>query len=212
MDEVGRGAWAGPVVVGVVVIEHTTGDAPAGINDSKLVASRLRPALAQQVQAWCAEWALGHASATEIDRMGMTRALGLAAWRAMDALTCMPDVVLLDGNVDFVGTFAGAFPAVAAASSAPKVETVIKGDQASAAIAGASIVAKVARDAQMVRLAASAPDYGFATNKGYGTGAHEASIVRHGLSTHHRRSWSFAARIEELAGASGGAQELATKG
>ncbi len=101
LDEVGRGAWAGPVSVGVVVHSFATRP-PAGIRDSKQLSEPRREELFPRVAEWCTEWAVGHASAQECDAHGMTRALRLAAHRALAELSAPPAVVLLDGSFDYV--------------------------------------------------------------------------------------------------------------
>jgi len=107
LDEVGRGAWAGPLTVGVVVMP-AAGRPPEGVRDSKLLSEQRREALYPAIIAWCGGWAVGHATPAECDRWGMTRALALAARRAIDALDRPPDALLVDGTVDFVTGPAGA--------------------------------------------------------------------------------------------------------
>jgi ribonuclease HII len=190
MDEVGRGAWAGPVVVGVVVVDAATAALPEGVRDSKLLSPSARCDLAPTIASWCASWALGEATPKEIDRLGMTRALTLAAWRALRRLEVRPETLLLDGPFDFVATGRRRTGEVA-----PEVTTVVGGDRISGTIAAASILAKVNRDGRMDGLARSFPDYGFDQHKGYGTREHEAAIALRGLTPQHRRSWSFADRL-----------------
>ncbi len=188
IDEVGRGAWAGPVVVGAVCVTEPTRP-PRGVRDSKLLAPQAREELDAAVRAWCAGAALGSASPTEIDEVGMTVALHRAAARALQALGRQSGVALLDGNFDYLGYVDDVDP------PAPRPETrlLIGGDRTTAVIACASIIAKVARDAEMRELAVRDDRFGFAEHKGYGTPEHASAVRRHGLSEHHRRSWQIAA-------------------
>jgi len=202
MDEVGRGAWAGPLVVGAVVVTPTTPRLPEGVRDSKQLSPTARQRLAPSIATWCAAWALGAATSDEVDELGVTRALALAGWRALWALEVRPDAVLVDGPVDFLT------PNRQLGGSddemwAPGVTTIVRGDRSSGAIAAASILAKVRRDAQMEALASVCPGYGFERHKGYGTAEHAHAIASGGLTHHHRTSWSFAERLCPVAGAAG---------
>lgn len=190
MDEVGRGALAGPVSVGVCVIDLSTATVPQGVKDSKLVPEARRPGLAAAVRRWAVDGAVGHTQPDEIDALGMTRALRLAGTRALAALTHRPDVVILDGKHDWltdpetVGLFS-----LMTADATPTVTTQIKADMRCSSVAGASLLAKVERDAIMVELAAQHPAYGWEINKGYSAPAHLAAIDEHGPCVLHRRSW-----------------------
>jgi len=190
MDEVGRGAWAGPVSVGVAVLAGSSGRPPRGLRDSKLVPEDEREELFGPVAAWCAAWAVGHAEAAECDRLGMTGALRLAARRALDALPggLRPDAVVLDGPFDYLsppgdrGT---------PAELDPVVRTVVDGDARCASVAAASVLAKVTRDRIMRAVADSYPPFDFHRNKGYPSPDHRMALRGYGLSAIHRRSWSF---------------------
>ena len=176
VDEVGRGAWAGPVTVCAAVTGLRR--PPEGLTDSKLLAPARRTALAEQLTGWVTAHSLGHASPQEIDALGMTAALRLAAVRALESLPQRPDAVILDGKHDYLG--------------APwKVRTVIKGDMSCVAVAAASVIAKVQRDAMLAELAADHPEFGFESNAGYPAPVHRAALERHGPTPHHRRSWSY---------------------
>ena len=130
MDEVGRGALAGPVSVGVVVIDETVRSAPTGVKDSKLLTERARKGLVPRIQRWAVAHAVGHASADEIDEVGIIAALRLAGVRALSAIDLVPDLVILDGNHDWltspdqVGLLAFATDA---GPSSPPVTTMILG-------------------------------------------------------------------------------------
>jgi ribonuclease HII len=187
LDEVGRGAWAGPVSVGAVVHRFDRRP-PRGIRDSKLLSEPRREELYPRVAEWCTEWAVGHASPQECDALGMTRALRLAAHRALDGLAVVPHVVLLDGNHDYV-TEPDSDPEAPPAT--PAVHTVVRGDLTCLSIAAASILAKVTRDRMMRSWAESFPPFDFDQNKGYPSPSHRTALSGFGLTSIHRRSWSF---------------------
>ncbi len=195
MDEVGRGALAGPVSVGVVVVTPAIGRVPEGLRDSKLLTPAARDALVAPVRRWAKEFAVGHASADEIDAIGIMAALRTAARRALAQLAGPVDAVLLDGNHDYLNPplQAALFETVPAspADETPRlpVHVRIKADLTCAAVAGASVLAKTERDRQLTELAPLHPLYNFAINKGYGTPEHLAALRAYGPSTVHRRSW-----------------------
>lgn len=180
IDEVGRGAWAGPVTVCAAVTGLRR--PPDGLTDSKLLTPLKRAAMARELEPWITAYALGHASPQEIDALGMTAALRLAATRALDELPVQPDAVILDGKHDYLG--------------APwKVRTVIKGDQSCVVVAAASVLAKVRRDAMMAELGAAHTDFCFGDNVGYPSPVHRAALLELGPTPHHRLSWSY---LDEL--------------
>jgi len=201
MDEVGRGSPAGPAFVGVVVVDASVARVPPGVRDSKLLSPSRREALVPAIQSWAADWGVGEASASEVDRFGVNGALRLAGWRALGQLLSPPDLVLLDGGHDWLTpppTIEESEPVVGPASPGPSPEqpvarpsvvTRVRADRACASVAAASILAKVARDAVMVELAGAHPDYGWEENKGYGTSAHFDALRRLGPTPHHRLSW-----------------------
>ncbi len=194
MDEVGRGALAGPVCVGLVVVDVATGPAPAGVADSKLLTPGARTALLPALGTWGVARAVGHASADEVDRCGIVGALRLAGWRALDAVSehAPVDVVILDGSHDWLSRapLDDLLDDVERPSrTAPVVRTLVKADQHCASVAAASVLAKCERDALMVELAAAHPAYGWASNKGYGSAEHVAALLALGPSPLHRRSW-----------------------
>ncbi len=179
IDEVGRGALAGPVAVGVVVIDADTGAAPRGVRDSKECDQATRELLAPRVRAWALRSAVGMSSSAEIDAIGIVSALALAAARALNATGVRPDLVLLDGKHDWMSRV----------TPGSRVVTRIQADATCAAVAAASIIAKVTRDAHMVDLARRQPEYGWGTNKGYAAPDHVAALERLGPSPWHRVSW-----------------------
>ncbi|MFD1932888.1 ribonuclease HII [Nonomuraea mangrovi] len=174
IDEVGRGAWAGPVLVCAVVTDLS--EPPGGLTDSKQLSAARRTALVPELERWAKGIAYGEASHEEIDALGMTEALRRAARQALDALPRRPDVVILDGSHDYIG-------------SPWPVRLEVKGDQASISVAAASVLAKVRRDAHMATLGCD--EYGFAENAGYPSPVHQAALAELGPTPHHRLSWSY---------------------
>lgn len=184
MDEVGRGALAGPVSVGALALERGCGPAPEHLRDSKTMTVLRRAATAPLVRAWGIS-AVGHASNEEIDALGIQVALGLAGRRALVALHALGiDVpraaILLDGTHDWLA------PAL---RSPVRAILRAKADRDCASVSGAALVAKVERDGRMVEADASHPGYGWASNKGYGSAAHLSAIAELGPSILHRTSW-----------------------
>ena len=154
VDEVGRGAWAGPVVVCAAVVEPGFPAPPAGLTDSKRLTAKRRAELAAELPGWVAGYAIGSASHEEIDALGMTAALRLAARAALSQLPERPGAVLLDGKHDYIG-------------SPWLVRTAVKADLRSVSVAAASVLAKVYRDTLMAELGETCPDFAFADNAGY---------------------------------------------
>ncbi|MCI5825430.1 MAG: ribonuclease HII [Arcanobacterium sp.] len=201
VDEVGRGALAGPVSVGIAAITAGTSDSfPAGLRDSKLLTPARREALIEPCERWVHAWAVGSASAAEIDQYGIIAALRIAAARAAHELWehgVRIDGVLLDGTHNWwspVGLFeldAAGAPLSERTLEPPDVpvRTVVKGDAQCAVVAAASVLAKVVRDAYMVELAQRYPGYSFERNKGYASAAHVRALERLGPSEIHRTSW-----------------------
>jgi ribonuclease HII len=175
MDEVGRGAWAGPLTLAAAVLPQDR--RVNKVRDSKQLTEREREGLFERIADWCVTWAVGHASAQECDELGMSAAQRLAARRALDGLGVRPDRVLLDGKWDFVG--------------GGNVELMVKGDARCLSIAAASILAKVTRDRIMRDEAEHHPYWWFDQNKGYPCPRHQASLRGMGPSSIHRRSWVF---------------------
>lgn len=176
VDEVGRGAWAGPVTVCAAVTGLRR--PPEGLTDSKLLTVKRREELAVELSRWVTSHGLGHASSEEVDELGMTAALRIAATRALEQLPVRPDAIILDGKHDYLG--------------APwRVRTVIKGDQSCVAVAAASVIAKVRRDALMAELGVEHADFGFDTNAGYPAPVHKAALLELGPTPHHRLTWSY---------------------
>ncbi len=181
MDEVGRGAIAGPVTIGVVAIDANVGEVPTGLRDSKLMTPKRREAMVPIAKEWGIAWATGSATAAEIDKFGIVTSLGLAASRALQNLGITPDVVILDGNTAFLMEEAGG----------PRIVTRIKADQDCACVSAASVIAKVERDTLMTQLHEQFPHYGWEGNKGYGAAVHTDAIKTHGVTDLHRKSWNL---------------------
>ncbi len=182
IDEAGRGAWAGPVVAGAVILPrvHRIKDwatsralSPlARARDSKLLSPTQRAALVAPIHAAALAYATGSATHTEIDTLGIVPATRLAMQRAIQALAIPPDALLID--------------ALKLAAFTQPQTAIIHGDQLSLSIACASILAKVARDAMLIALDAEFPGYAFAQHKGYGTAQHHAALQALGVSPVHR--------------------------
>jgi ribonuclease HII len=181
MDEVGRGAIAGPVTIGVVAVDASIEEVPKGLADSKLMTPKRREAMVPTVKQWALAWGTGSATAQEIDAYGIMAALSLAGSRALAALGVQPDVVILDGTTSFL----------VEEDNGPRVITQVKADQTCASVAAASVIAKVERDALMVSLHEQFPQYGWNSNKGYGAKVHTDALRTHGVTELHRTSWNL---------------------
>lgn len=171
-DEVGRGCLAGPLLVGMAVLPA---DCELRLADSKLLSAKRREVMAEQIKAEAIAWSLGRVEHDEIDELGLSAAIKLAYQRALDSLGLVPDKLVIDGphriiDLDFV-------------------EPIVKADQKIACVAAGSIIAKVARDEWMHDQAEAYPQYGFATNVGYGSANHLAALREHGPSPIHRTSF-----------------------
>ena len=184
-DEVGRGAIAGPVAVGLSVVETGVRGIPVGLRDSKLLSEKRREELAPLAAAWVQYSAVGMATADEVDRIGIMASLGLAGKRALIALHeagvgIHESVVLLDGAHDWLSS---------ALVKPPRVQTRVKADRDCASVAAASVIAKVQRDRLMIDADAVHPGYGWTGNKGYGSADHFAAIGVLGPTPLHRHTW-----------------------
>lgn len=175
IDEVGKGAWAGPLTVGAVVIPRDR--RIYKVRDSKQLTPAERESMAHRIKDWALYWAVGHASAAECDELGMSDAQRLATNRVLATLGTKPDHALIDGKWDFVESI--------------DTTTIVKGDARSLSIAAASILAKVTRDAMMRDLAWTYPWYAFDSNKGYPCHRQRAALALLGPSTIHRRTWVY---------------------
>jgi len=183
MDEVGRGAWAGPVAVGAVCLpvenQHLS-TTLAGVRDSKQMTPRQRASLVERIQTTAVVWGIGSASSDEIDALGIVKATRLAMQRALDDTRTQrpdfqPDCLFLDSIL---------WPETKIAQV-----SIPKGDTLSLSIAAASVIAKVWRDTLMTSLDADYPQYGFAVHKGYGVPQHEQAIKEFGPTAIHRKTF-----------------------
>jgi len=195
IDEVGRGALAGPVSVGITVIDLSHEVLLEDVRDSKLLKEEDRERLEPLVRSWSVASAVGHATAAEIDAVGIIEALrtaGTRAWLEILAAGITPDVVLLDGSHNWLS------PAVQAslfddASAEPgcdaPVHTLVKADMQCLSVAAASILAKVERDRIMRSLHSEYHGFGWHDNKGYATASHREALRLSGPTPYHRVSW-----------------------
>ncbi|WP_341954277.1 ribonuclease HII [Salinibacterium sp. TMP30] len=184
-DEVGRGAIAGPVAVGMTAMSALHGPWPVGLRDSKMLSEKRRELLEPLTLQWAPLSAVGYADATEVDSIGISAALGLAGKRALIQLheagvDVMSSVVLLDGSTDWLST---------ALNVAPRVHTRVKADRDCVSVAAASVVAKVHRDRMMIDADGEYPGYHWPSNKGYGSAAHFDAIRSLGATELHRHTW-----------------------
>lgn len=192
IDEVGRGPWAGPLVVGAVILG---GADIEGLNDSKKLTKKRREALDEVIREQAAAWALGWVSARELDDVGMSQALRLATRRAVKQIQsqCKEkdvafDEIIIDGTVNFL-----------ADTALERYVTVMaKADGLIPSVSAASIIAKVARDQFMTEQDAVYPGYGFASNAGYGVAKHRAAIERLGVTPLHRLSFAPLAKYANI--------------
>ncbi|RFA14919.1 ribonuclease HII [Subtercola boreus] len=192
VDEVGRGALAGPVAVGMCVIDPASRRRfPAGLRDSKLLSEARREQLAPLAAEWAWASAVGLASADEVDRLGIIACLGIAGARALTQLRAVgvdtaQAILLLDGNHNYLAAQIG---------DEVQVTTKVKADRDCASVAAASVVAKVHRDRLMISLHDEHPGYAWASNKGYGSSAHFEGLQLLGPTVHHRHSWLKSERM-----------------
>lgn len=191
VDEVGRGAWAGPVMVCAAVAHpepllsdglELPGRVPVRLTDSKLLTRARREEFAELLPGRLRSYGIGSASPQEIDDLGMTEALRRAAVRALERLPRRPDAIILDGKHDFLG-------------SPWRVRCEVKADQRSVSVAAASVLAKVTRDRLMAGLDAEHPGYGFADSAGYPSPVHQRALEERGPTPQHRLSWSYLDRL-----------------
>lgn len=199
MDEVGRGALAGPASVGLVVFDAAALDSadPSvwhGVRDSKALTAKRREALAPAIDSWAAAGTVGHAQPFEIDRLGISAALRLAGLRALAQAASSGisvDGLILDGSYNWLRTEPVLGQETDPWGVPAVVRTLVKADAHCVSVAAASIAAKVERDAIMRNYAGEYPAYGWESNKGYGSAVHRAAIVEHGATPLHRVSWNL---------------------
>jgi ribonuclease HII len=189
LDEVGKGAWAGPLVIGAAVLTLDVINASnaqqlmGGARDSKQLSEIKREAMFDHVAATCGSWAIGAASHEECDRLGMNKAQQLATQRALEQLAHRVDLrssaAIIDGKWDFVSPHVG------------RVVTQVKADASCLSVSAASVLAKVSRDRMMREYASDFPMWSLDTNKGYPCPKHRVALQGYGPSAIHRVSWAF---------------------
>lgn len=183
IDEVGKGAWAGPLTLAAVLLPRDR--RLRNIRDSKMLPEAERERLYPRILDWCSAVSTGHASVAECDELGMSAAQRLAAQRAIDGLGIAVDLVLVDGTWDFAKGLHGV----------SATRTQVRGDRVSLSIAAASIVAKVTRDRWMRAAAEDYPAFCFDQNKGYPCPKHVVALEGYGPTAIHRQSWAFMDRL-----------------
>ena len=179
VDEAGRGPWAGPVVAVAVILDPAR--IPPGLGDSKALTAKQREAAFLKIIDGCGTYAAGVASVEEIDEFNILQATFLAMRRAVLGLTIKPTLALIDGNL---------VPPLPC-----EARSIVGGDAIEPAISAASIVAKVLRDRMMAEMHLAHPQYGWDSNKGYGTADHQEALARYGVTPHHRRSFKPVSNI-----------------
>ena len=184
VDEVGRGPLVGDVVTAAVILDP---DNPIeGLRDSKKLSEKKRALLSEEIKEKSIAWSIGRASPEEIDTLNILHATLLAMQRAVHSLAVTPDFVLVDGNRT---------PTFASEHGKIPSQAVVKGDDRVNEISAASILAKVARDNEMIALDKLHPEYGFAKHKGYPTKVHLEKIIEHGVLASYRQSFKPVARV-----------------
>ena len=191
VDEVGRGALAGPVSVGVAIVCEQTLQVPNGLRDSKQISRVARENLIAPVIAWVVDYAVGHVAASEIDQIGIVPALRLAWVRAHQQLGTKPDHVILDGKHNWLLEPDNDLFTAPISDIVLPVTMKIKADAYCASVSAASVLAKVERDALMREAALIYPDFGWEGNVGYGSAQHMSAISEIGATDLHRKSWNL---------------------
>jgi ribonuclease HII len=197
VDEVGRGAWAGPLTIGVAVVRPRVQlrSMPTWLRDSKQLSEARREGIFEAVGAWCQTWAVGHSTAAECDEMGMTEAWRVAAHRALSQLDLVPAALIVDGPTNLLRrTNLDRQPSLFTAEEDAfegLVRPIVDADAHCASVAAASVLAKVVRDRMMREESEHFPAYAFERNKGYPSLVHKTALRGYGPSAIHRRSWAF---------------------
>lgn len=201
IDEVGRGCLAGPVSIGICLVDVKVDQIPKYLNDSKLLTAQKRDDLIPEIERWANDYAVGHSSNQEIDEFGLAVALQLAATRAIMKLRVKPQAIILDGkhnwlktkNFDLFSTPQGQVAAeldfLSQVTGATHTIAQTKADQTCASVSAASVLAKVERDRIITNLGSDFAQYGWSANKGYASPDHLAAIKNYGPTKYHRISW-----------------------
>lgn len=174
IDEVGRGAWAGPLMVGAVLLSE---DKPIlGLKDSKLLSKKQRELLTTTIYEQALACNVGSVESDEIDAIGLSAAMSLAIQRALSQIDAAYDQIVIDGNINYL-------------PNDVRARCMVKADMLVPAVSAASIIAKTSRDRLMAEYAHEWPDHGFEKHVGYGTALHKARLDLHGITPLHRRSF-----------------------
>lgn len=182
IDEVGRGCWAGPLVAGAVILNRSID----GLADSKVLGRKQREILSSEIRLHAEAIGIGWVTPKEVDDLGLTEAVRLAMTRAVDEINIPYDQIIIDGNINY-------FP------DNTRSRAIIKADATVKQVSAASIIAKVARDSFMYKMALSYPGYGFEKHVGYGTKLHQIALLELGLTDLHRRSFKPVAAVMKRA-------------
>lgn len=172
IDEAGRGAWAGPLVIGAVILN----DFIDGLTDSKLLTKRQREKFAKIVSETSIDYGIGWVESSEVDSLGLTKATKLGIQRAIKDIDYKNTEIIIDGNINYLKNYKNS-------------KCVIKADLTVPAVSAAGVLAKVARDEYMHSLAIKFPQFGFDSHVGYGTKMHIKNIASYGLCSEHRLSF-----------------------
>ena len=185
IDEVGRGPWAGPLLVGAVVWPDDV--SLDGLTDSKKLSAKKREQLSVEILEKALSYGFGEVAAKEIDEIGLSRALNLATFRAVENIKCDFDQIIIDGTINFLKN----------TKYESKVSTLKKADLLVSSVSAASIIAKVKRDSYMKKMSKQFPEYGFDSNVGYGTKKHIEAIEKFGVTPLHRLSFAPLAKYRQ---------------
>ena len=173
IDEVGRGSWAGPMVIGAAILDKPID----GLKDSKLLTRAKRQAICKELEIHCVDYALGWVWPKEIDARGLTKATRLGIKRALRKITADYDEIIIDGSINYLKNVSNA-------------RSLIDADNLIPSVSAASVLAKVARDSYMINIASQYVNYGFDKHVGYGTKLHLSSLKKYGVSKLHRISYA----------------------
>ncbi|MCA9329222.1 ribonuclease HII [Candidatus Saccharibacteria bacterium] len=177
VDEVGRGCWAGPLLAGAVVLgERNIVNTTIILDDSKKLTKKQRIQSNDIIKVQAVDYAIGWVWPEEVDNLGLTKAVRLAMIRAVQKITCEYDQIIIDGNYNFLSDYSSS-------------SCLIRADEKIPSVSAASIIAKVARDEYMNKIAIKYPGYAFESHVGYGTRKHQQALQAYGITSLHRKSY-----------------------